>query len=91
MGLAFSLVSGQPVIKALRVQKLVLRSPVPLIKRSTRAGVELQGIELPAFSFKCVDEWRKLARGEVSASKTSDCYVFTARQKTIQSKYNIPA
>lgn len=49
MGLACSLVSGQPVIKALRVQKLVLRSPVPLIKRSTRAGVELQGIELPAF------------------------------------------
>lgn len=73
MGLAFSLVPGQSAIKALRVQKLVLRSPVTLIKRSTRAGAELQGIELPAFRFNCVDEWRKLARDGVSVSKTSDC------------------
>lgn len=52
MSLAFTVVSGQSVIKVLRrpwCRHLVLRSPMALIKRTTKAGDELQGLELLAF------------------------------------------
>jgi len=55
MGLAFTVVSGQSVVKALwrpRHRPLVLKSPIALIKRTTRAEEELGGIQLPGFGLK---------------------------------------